>query len=94
MRVAFKEWTVVVDAQGLGEQIILLRKGGIREGKNGFSVEHQRFLLFPTSFHQQRGSVLADAQVRFDIISSRTDDSIRPTPAPPERGARTKGFTE
>lgn len=74
MRVAFKEWAVVVDALGSGEQIILLRKGGIREGKNGFCVEHQRFLLFPTSFHQQRESVVADAQVRFDKLSSRMSD--------------------
>lgn len=32
-----------------GEQIILLRKGGIRE--KGFKVSHRRFALYPSSFH-------------------------------------------
>jgi hypothetical protein len=66
MRIAFKEWAIVVDALGAGDQCLLLRKGGIAEGANGFTVEHQRFLLFPTGFHQQRESVVADAQRRFD----------------------------
>src|SRR5438093_10981103 len=68
MRVAFKEWAVVVDALGRGEQVVILRKGGIREGRKGFAVEHERFLLFPTLFHQQRESVLPGAQARFDQI--------------------------
>src|SRR5258708_6269605 len=29
--IAFKEWAVVADALGHGEQILILRKGGIRE---------------------------------------------------------------
>ena len=33
MRTAFKEWAIVVDALGRGEQIIILRKGGISEGR-------------------------------------------------------------
>ena len=69
MRIAFKEWTIVVDALGRGEQIIILRKGGISEGHGGFKVEHSRFLLFPTLFHQQRGSVAPSAQSRFDEIA-------------------------
>ena len=69
MRIAFKEWAAVVDALGTGEQIIILRKGGISEGRGGFQLEHSRFLLFPTLFHQQRGSVIASAQIRFDQIS-------------------------
>ncbi len=36
VRVAFKEWTVVVDALGRGDQIIILRKGGLSEGRDGF----------------------------------------------------------
>ena len=54
MRTAFKEWAVIVDALGRGEQIVVLRKGGLSEGRGGFQVEHPRFLLFPTLFHQQR----------------------------------------
>ncbi|MBM3836509.1 MAG: DUF1802 family protein [Verrucomicrobia bacterium] len=69
MRIAFKEWAVVVDALGSGEQILILRKGGIKEGRGGFQVEHPQFLLFPTLFHQQRESVIAPAQARFDQIA-------------------------
>jgi hypothetical protein len=69
MRAAFKEWAIVVDALGRGEQIIILRKGGISEGRGGFKMEHQRFWLFATRFHQQRESVTAAAQRRFDQIA-------------------------
>jgi hypothetical protein len=64
--VAFKEWEIVVDALGRGEQILLLRKGGIHEGRGGFRPEHRRFLLFSTHYHQQRESVVPTAQVWFD----------------------------
>lgn len=69
MRIAFKEWAVIVDALGRGEQIIVLRKGGISEGRGGFQVEHPEFFFFPTLFHQQRESVLPVAQRRFDEIA-------------------------
>lgn len=69
MRFAFKEWAVVVDALGRGGQIIILRKGGISEGRGGFKMEHERFLLFPTLFHQQRESVIDAAQERYDQIA-------------------------
>jgi hypothetical protein len=69
MRFAFKEWAVVVDALGRGDQIIILRKGGISEEPGGFKVDHPDFLLFPTRFHQQRESVLPRAQERYDGIA-------------------------
>jgi hypothetical protein len=69
MRIAFKEWAVIADALGTGRQIIILRKGGISEGSGGFKVEHPEFLLFPTLFHQQRESVIEDAQRRYDSIA-------------------------
>ena len=69
MRAAFKEWAVIVDALGRGEQIVILRKGGISEGSGGFKMEYARFLLFPTLFHQQRESVLPAAQARYDLIA-------------------------
>ncbi|HUR44945.1 MAG TPA: DUF1802 family protein [Candidatus Saccharimonadales bacterium] len=69
MRIAFKEWAVVVDALGRGDQIIILRKGGISEGRGGFQVEHPSFLFFPTLFHQQRESVLRKAQERYDQVA-------------------------
>ncbi|MEO5720199.1 MAG: DUF1802 family protein [Chthoniobacterales bacterium] len=51
--VGFKEWALVCDALGRGEQTILLRKGGIAEGRNGFQFLHREFFLFPTFFHEQ-----------------------------------------
>ena len=62
---------MIVDALGRGEQILILRKGGISERRGGFRVEHPQFLLFPTLFHQQRESVTPAAQARFDQIAPR-----------------------
>jgi hypothetical protein len=69
MRQAFKEWAVVVDALARGEQIVIFRKGGLREGRGGFHIEHPQFWLFPTLFHQQRESVVPAAQARFDQLA-------------------------
>ena len=49
--IGFKEWQVVCDALASGRQSILLRKGGIHEGRQGFSFAHEAFFLFPTRFH-------------------------------------------
>ncbi len=51
--VGFKEWALVCEALGRGEQAILLRKGGIAEGRDGFGFRHSDFFLFPTFFHEQ-----------------------------------------
>jgi len=69
VRSAFKEWVIVVDALARGEQIVIFRKGGLREGRDGFQVEHPEFWLFPTLFHQQRESVIPEAQARFDELA-------------------------
>lgn len=50
--VALKEWAVVCNELAAGRQIVLLRKGGIREPSRGFSVEHREFFLFPTFLHE------------------------------------------
>lgn len=55
--VGFKEWQVVCDALASGRQTILLRKGGIHEGREGFSFAHESFFLFPTRFHALSGQV-------------------------------------
>jgi hypothetical protein len=61
MSVAFKEWAVVCEALGSGRQSILLRKGGIAEGRTGFAFAHEEFFLFPTWVHQQlAGTVLPE----------------------------------
>jgi len=51
--VGFKEWALVCEALGRGEQTVLLRKGGIAEGREGFGFRHSEFFLFPTFFHEQ-----------------------------------------
>ncbi|MBV9008695.1 MAG: DUF1802 family protein [Verrucomicrobia bacterium] len=51
--IGFKEWSLVCDAIGRGEQCVLLRKGGIAEGRGGFCFQHREFFLFPTFFHEQ-----------------------------------------
>src|SRR5438034_7706733 len=55
--VGFKEWSLVCDALGRGDQSIILRKGGIAEGREGFSFRHREFFLFPTFFHEHMAKV-------------------------------------
>ena len=53
MSIGFKEWTLICEALGRGQQSIILRKGGIAEGRAGFRFQHEEFLLLPTLFHEQ-----------------------------------------
>ena len=55
--IAFKEWQVVCDALAVGRQSIILRKGGIHEGRRGFSFAHESFFLFPTRFHADANQI-------------------------------------
>ena len=52
LQMCLKEWASVCGALEHGSQIILLRKGGIREEAGEFEVEHRQFFLFPTYVHQ------------------------------------------
>ena len=52
-RTALKEWAVLCDAMARGDIIAMVRKGGIREQRAGFAVRHDRFLLYPTFFHER-----------------------------------------
>jgi hypothetical protein len=49
---SLKEWSSVIEALGRGDQVVLIRKGGIADPK--FGVEAERFYLYPTFFHQQQ----------------------------------------
>lgn len=44
---------MVCEAMGRGEQSIILRKGGLAEGRAGFGFRYPEFFLFPTFFHEQ-----------------------------------------
>src|SRR4051812_16197428 len=57
MTPGFKEWTLVCKALGDGTQSLIIRKGGIAEGRAGFRFQHEQFLLFPTMFHEQVGKL-------------------------------------
>jgi len=57
---AFKEWAVSCDALGTGRQVMLFRKGGIKEKNHEFKVEHPHFYLFPTYEHQDQESIKAE----------------------------------
>jgi len=55
--IGFKEWSLVCNALGHGTQSVILRKGGIAEGREGFSFRRREFFLFPTFFHEQIAKV-------------------------------------
>jgi hypothetical protein len=50
---AFKEWAVIVRALLEGEQILDVRKGGLREDGRHFGVPSSRCWLYPTAEHQR-----------------------------------------
>ena len=76
---AFKEWAVVVQALLEGEQILDVRKGGIREDGRHFSVQATRLWLYPTVEHQ-RPELLKPAYRRWI--------DRRPTAEPADRAIR------
>jgi len=53
MAIGFKEWSLVCEFLGNGSQSLIVRKGGIAEGRDGFQFRHPAFFLFPTHFHEQ-----------------------------------------
>jgi hypothetical protein len=72
MKTAFKEWAAICRALGEGEQILILRKGGIVEPGGAFRVEHPEFLLFPTYVHQSPDSVIPSARHFLDEARAET----------------------
>ncbi len=68
MSPAFKEWLVIIEALGSGEQTIILRKGGIAEGRASFQVEANRFWLFPSQFHAQSEKIKPSAPKWFSPV--------------------------
>ena len=69
--IAFKEWAVVCAALSSGRQTIILRKGGIDEGREGFRVKHSEFWLLPTRFHQDPSQLQADARPLWNEVQMR-----------------------
>ncbi len=69
--IGFKEWALVCAALGEGRQTVIIRKGGIAEGRDGFAFRHREFFLFPTFFHEQ-------------VERVRTSDATLPEQRPDE----------
>ena len=82
MPVAFKEWAVTVRALAEGEQLLTLRKGGIREENKHFEIEHDRFFLYPT-FDHQRNDCVRDAHV--PELGRALEEGVWPDNEPPAK---------
>lgn len=82
---ALKEWAVIVRALLAGEQILDVRKGGLRENDRHFSVEAPRFWLYPTAEHQAP-ELIKPAYRRW------VDEEV--AAAPPDRGIRVGGWAD
>jgi hypothetical protein len=77
---ALKEWAVTVAALAAGDQVLILRKGGI--GEKRFELPHPRFYLFPTYAHQRPELVGAAGRERFaDPLARREEPARLPLPA-------------
>ena len=61
-QIALKEWAVTVQSLAQGQQVLLLRKGGIHESSQDFRVIHPEFLLYPTYEHQREDLLKAEYQ--------------------------------
>ncbi|MBI2169525.1 MAG: DUF1802 family protein [Actinobacteria bacterium] len=82
---AFKEWAIIVDALLSGEQIIDVRKGGLREEGRHFGVQARRFWLYPTYLHQRADLVKPAYRHALDRILEE---------APPDDLVRVPGWAE
>jgi hypothetical protein len=74
-RTALKEWAVLVDAMGRGDVVAMVRKGGIREQRAGFSVRHERFLMYPTFFHEKVAELAPRFLPELDAAHARRPDA-------------------
>ncbi len=82
MPIAFKEWAVTVRALAEGEQLLTLRKGGIREENKHFELEHDRFFLYPTFDHQRNDLVRPSHHPELDRA---LEEGVWPDEEPPAR---------
>ena len=66
---ALKEWATVLEAMGRGEQILLIRKGGLIEPGSGFEIIDKTFVFYPTFEHQAINYLRPPYQSYFDVAS-------------------------
>ncbi len=82
---ALKEWAVVVRALLEGEQLLDVRKGGLREDGRHFAVQATRCWLYPTVEHQK-------VELLKPAYRHWVDDTI--AAAPPDRAIRVEGWAD
>jgi hypothetical protein len=78
MPIAYKEWAVTVRALAEGEQLITLRKAGVRDERKRF--EHDRFFLYPTFEHERNDVVRASHQPE---LRRALEEGVWPDAEPP-----------
>lgn len=69
--VALKEWATVIEAMGRGEQVVLIRKGGLIEPGSGFEIVSPSFVFYPTFEHQTAHYIRPDFQPDFEQALQR-----------------------
>jgi hypothetical protein len=69
---ALKEWASVVSALMTGDQVILLRKGGLAD--RSFGVKAPRFLLMPTYLHQTENQFRPSLTHHVEASAGRSED--------------------
>ncbi len=84
--IAFKEWASIVGALAQGKQILILRKGGVREKSGEFQIEHNEFFLFPTYEHQNKEDL---KPIAYDDLSQAIQAKPDPAKTPIRYYART-----
>ena len=82
MPIALKEWAVTVRALAEGEQLLTLRKGGIREENKHFELEHERFFLYPTFDHQRNDLV---RESHHPELARALEEGVWPDEEPPPK---------
>lgn len=70
MAPACKEWAVVVHALLEGEQILDVRKGGLREDGRHFSLRSTRLWWYPAAEHQRRELLKAPYRHWIDLAAA------------------------
>ncbi len=70
-----KEWAVACEALRDGRQLLLIRKGGIREESGVFTIQDREFFLIPTYDHQNPN------QLQLQYLES-LNRSLETVPAP------------
>ena len=73
---------MTVRALAEGEQLLTLRKGGIREENKHFEIEHDRFFLYPT-FDHQRNDLVRESHM--PELGRALEEGVWPDVEPPAR---------